>query len=246
MKLKTAAIISTACIIVAGFAMISPLFFRANGAASQPVIPPQKVMLGFSITEKDNVVDWCRQLTSLLDDYVIGATVFIPGELAEKYPECVWDFNKKIDIGSQTYSNRDLTKISDYLIKLDEVQKGKKALDEAGEIDTKAFMAPFRATDQDIYSLLGRSGILADFSYDNQYNVYDNGQFVKHDAATFKAGNYKPDYFLTLPETETPVIIFFDNTYSITDIEKYLSVLNEGYIKFINASELAGLPLTIR
>jgi peptidoglycan/xylan/chitin deacetylase (PgdA/CDA1 family) len=246
LKLKTAAIISTACVIVAGFAMISPLFFRDKSIASEPVAPPQKVMLGFSIIERDDITGWCRQLTTLLDDYVIGATVFMPGELAEKFPECIWDFNKKIDIGSQTYSNKDLTKISDYLVKLDEVQKGKTAVDEAGDITSKAFMAPFRATDQDIYSLLGRSGIMADFSYDNQYNIYENGQFVKHDAATFIARDYRPEYFLTLPETEMPVIIFFDSTYSITEIDKYLSVLNEGYIKFVNASDLAGFSLTIR
>jgi peptidoglycan/xylan/chitin deacetylase (PgdA/CDA1 family) len=110
LKLKTAAIISTACVVVAGFAMITPLFFRANGAASEPVVPPQKVMLSFSVTESDDVVRWCTQLGSLLDDHKMRAAVFFPGELADKYPECIWDFHPEVDIGSQTYHYVNLTK----------------------------------------------------------------------------------------------------------------------------------------
>jgi peptidoglycan/xylan/chitin deacetylase (PgdA/CDA1 family) len=246
LKLKTAAIISTACVIVAGFAMISPLFFRANGAATEPPVLPQKVMLAFSVTEKDGVVEWCQQLASLLDDYDAGAIVFFPGQLAEKAPECIWDFDKKADIGSRTYSDVDLTTIADYSLKLDEVEEGKRAIDEADEFVSKAFMAPFGVTDQDIFSLLERSGILADFSYENQYNVYENGGFVKHEALTCKGRDYQPDYFLALPYTEKPVIIYFDNTSTISEIENYLSVLDKDYFKLINASELAGFPLTIR
>jgi peptidoglycan/xylan/chitin deacetylase (PgdA/CDA1 family) len=246
LKLKTAAIISTACVVVAGFAMISPLFFRANGAATEPPVPPQNVMLGFSVMEKEGVTEWCTQLASLFDDYGMGAIVFFPGQLAEKSPECIWDFHENVDIGSQTYSNVNLTTIADYSLKLNEVQEGKRAIDEADEFVSKAFMAPFGATDQDIFSLLERSGILADFSYDNQYNIYENGQFVKYDAATFKGTDQQPGYFLTLPRSIYPVIIYFDNTSTIADIDNYLSTLKEGYFKFISASELTGLPLTVR
>jgi peptidoglycan/xylan/chitin deacetylase (PgdA/CDA1 family) len=226
--------------------MISPLFFRANGAATVPPEPSQNVMLAFSVAEKEGVAEWCKQLASLLDDYDMGAVVFFPGQLAEKSPECIWDFNNKVDIGSQTYSNVNLTTISDYSLKLNEVEEGKRAVDEADEFVSKSFIAPFKATDQDIFSLLERSGILADFSYDSQYNVYENGRFVKHDAATFNGTDYQPGYFLALPHSEYPVIIYFDNTSYITDIGNYLSILNGGHFKFINASELAGIPLTIR
>ncbi|MFC1933422.1 hypothetical protein ACFLXU_07400 [Chloroflexota bacterium] len=108
------------------------------------------------------------------------------------------------------------------------------------------FRAPFGATDQNIYSLLSRSGILADFSYENQYNVYQDGQFVKYDAITYMARDYSPGFFSTLSQTSKPVIIVFDDSYSISDTEELISGLKKANVEFVNASELTGLTLTIR
>jgi hypothetical protein len=108
------------------------------------------------------------------------------------------------------------------------------------------FRAPFGATDQDIYSLLSRSGILADFSYNDQYNVYQNGQFVRYDAAVYEGRDYSPDYFLALPDISKPIIIFFDNRCPISSIETFISTLKKGNLEFVNASELAGFTLTDR
>jgi peptidoglycan/xylan/chitin deacetylase (PgdA/CDA1 family) len=241
MKLKHVAIIMTALVIVAGFAMISPLFLRIGNNESK-----QKVMLSFSVSESADVIDWCQNLSSLLDKYNMGASVFIVGKVAEQYPQVVSYFSDKVDIGSQTYSNLSLTGIPDYLLKLQEVKEGKMAVDLAGSLYSRIFRAPFGATDQNIYSLLSRSGILADFSYENQYNVYQDGQFVKYDAITYMARDYSPDFFLSLSKTTEPVIIVFDNSYPISDIEVLISMLQKADVEFVNASEFTGLTLTIR
>jgi peptidoglycan/xylan/chitin deacetylase (PgdA/CDA1 family) len=203
-------------------------------------------MLVFSVSQKSNAVEWCKKTSSILNDYNISATVFIVGKIAEQYPECVLGFGNKVDIGSQTYSGVNLTGISDYSLKLDEVSEGKAAVDEAGNLVSKAFIAPFGATDADIYSILSRSGILADFSYDNQYNLLLEDQFIKYDAAIYNGCDYTPDYFQTLPVTDVPIIIKFSNTYSVTSLEAFISRLYKSGMGFINASELAGVSLTTK
>lgn len=241
MKLKYVAAITTGMVIVAGFAMISPLFFQPNN-----IEPKQKVMLSFNISESADVVEWCRDLSYLLNTYDIGASVFIVGKVAQQHPQVVLCFGDRVDIGSQTYNNLDLTKISDYSVKLQEVKEGKMAVDYAGNLYTKVFRAPFGATDQDIYSLLSCSDILADFSYKSQYNVYQNGQFIKHDAVIYIARDYSPDFFLSLPKTTEPVIIIFDDGYPISDIKVLISGLKNADVEFVNASELTDLVLTTR
>jgi peptidoglycan/xylan/chitin deacetylase (PgdA/CDA1 family) len=241
LRLKHAAILTTVLVLVAGFAMISPLFLRLDRAE-----PKQKVMLSFSVSESDDVVEWCKALSSILNGYNVGATVFIVGEVAEQYPQIVSCFGDKVDVGSQTYDNIDLTSIADYSLKLEEVKEGKIAVDGAGNLYSRVFRAPFGATDQDIYSLLSRSGILADFSYDNQYNLYEDGQFVRHNAAVYEGRDYSPDFFLTLPNISEPLIIVFDSTCPISSIESFISELKKGRLEFVNASQLAGFTLTSR
>ncbi len=241
MRLRHAAIITTVLVLVAGFAMISPLFLRMDKAESR-----QRVMLSFSVSESGNALEWCQNLSSVLNSYEIGATVFVVGKVAEQYPQVVSCFGDRVDVGSQTYSNIALTSISDYSLKLREVEEGKAAVDNAGNLYSRAFRAPFGATDQDIYSLLNRNGIVADFSYPNQYNLYRNGQFVRYDAAVYEGRDYSADFFSTLTDISTPIIIFFDNTCPISDIETFISGLDKGRLEFVNASELAEFTLTDR
>lgn len=221
--------------------MISPLFYHP----AKPE-PKQIVMLSFSISESSDVMDWCKNLAELLFHHGIGASVFMVGKVAEKYPDAISYFGDEVDIGSQTYSNINLTSISDYSVKLEEVKEGKKVVDNAGALYSRAFRAPFGATDQDIYSLLSRSGILADFSYENHYNVYQDGQFVKYDAITYMAQDCSPGIFSTLAYTTKPVIIFLNNSHSISEIELLISGLEEANVEFVNASKLTGLTLTVR
>jgi peptidoglycan/xylan/chitin deacetylase (PgdA/CDA1 family) len=219
--------------------MISPLFFGQDKGDIQ-------VMLCFSVDQSDDAAEWCQNLSSLLDSYNLPATVFVDGKTAQEQPQTVACFNSRVDVGSRTYSNTELTSISDYVAKLKEVQAGKSSVDQAGDLNSKSFQAPNGATDQDIYSLLNRSGILADFSYSDHYNVYQNGQFVRNEAYFYDGQSYEPEFFLDRPKTAEPVIIQFSNNCAVSEIKSFLSTLLSGDLDFVNASQLTGLTLTDR
>jgi peptidoglycan/xylan/chitin deacetylase (PgdA/CDA1 family) len=239
LNLRHAAIIATALVLIAGFAMITPLYLREDKAQ-----PKQEIMLSFSVLESENVVEWCQNLSSILNTHNMGAVVFFVGKVAEQNPQAVTCFGNKIDIGSQTFSYVNLTSIYDYSKKLQEVKLGKAAVDSAGQLNSKVFYAPYGATDPDIYSLLSRSGILVDFSYTNQYDVYKNGQFVRFDAAVFKATDHSPEFYLQKDQITEPEIIEFDNTWATSKINSFLDNLGTGNLDFINASGLTGFDLT--
>jgi hypothetical protein len=87
---------------------------------------------------------------------------------------------------------------------------------------------------------------VADFSYSDHYNLYQNGQFVKYDASVYRWQDYPPDYFSALLTTSKPVIILLDNFCPISTIELYISTLKNADLQFANASTLAGFSLTDR
>jgi peptidoglycan/xylan/chitin deacetylase (PgdA/CDA1 family) len=205
-----------------------------------------KLMLCFSILEADDVTDWCKELSSILKNNSIEATIFFVGEVAEKNPECVTTFGEKIDIGSQTYSYLDLTSISNYSELLEEVRKGKSSVDNAGNIDSKSFRAPFGATDQNIYSLLSKNGIIADFSYENQYNIFQDGQFIKIEIVSFNWPEIPADLLMDEQKYAKPIIIHFDNSAPIFEIENLVNQLETTYLEIVSASNLVGKELTIR
>jgi peptidoglycan/xylan/chitin deacetylase (PgdA/CDA1 family) len=238
LKLRVAATIATVLVLIVGFAMISPLFFRQDRLQ-----PNQTIMLSFSVYDSVDAVDWCKNLSAILTTYNIPATVFIVGKVAEQNPQTVTCFSDKVDIGSLTYDNSNLTNIFDYQVKLQEVQQGKDAVDNAGHIDSKVFQAPYGATDPDIYSLLSRSGILADFSYKNQYNVYQNGLFIKYNATVLDGNNCSYN-FLKRPHTAEPIIIQFDNSSPTSSIQSFLSKTSWDGFDFVNSSQLTDLALT--
>jgi len=203
-------------------------------------------MLSFSVLESNESADWCRNLSSILKAYDISATVFIVGKVAEQHPECVSCFSSKVDIGSQTFSNSNLTSIPDYDIQLEEVRKGKLAVDIAGNLYSRVFRAPNGDTDQNIYSLLSRNDILADFSYDHQYNVYVDNQFVKFNATAYDGTTCSANSILALKKNFRPIIIHFDSEYPTELIADFIATLKTGQLDFVNASEITGLNLTVR
>jgi peptidoglycan/xylan/chitin deacetylase (PgdA/CDA1 family) len=241
LRLITAAVLSTALIIALGFFIISPLFYRTSSVETK-----QKIMLSFSASESNDIADWCRNLSSILKSYDISATLFIVGKVAEQHPECVSCFSSKVDIGSQTYSNLNLTSIADYDTQLEEVRKGKQVVDTAGNLYSRVFRAPNGDTDQNIYSLLSRNDILADFSYGSQYNVYLDNQFVKFDATVYDGTTCSANSILTLKKSSKPIIINFDNEYPAELISDFIGTLKTGQLDFVNASEMTGLNLTVR
>ena len=203
-------------------------------------------MLVFSVLEVGNFSEWCHNLASFLKTYDIKATVFFTGKIAEQNPECVADFPTSTDIGSQTYSYVDLQSISDYTLQLEEVERGKQSVDQAGNLYSRVFRAPYGSTDENIYSLLNRSDIVADFSYEQQYNVFYNGQFIRFDLTTYNGSQYPPEFFLSLPKAAAPQVVIFDNTTPFTQIKELILKLKTGEIRFVNASEITGLELTQR
>ena len=238
MKIVQVGAISTGTVIILGIAMVIPAFLQ----------PTQQllVLLSFNIQDDENTPQWCKELSSVLTKHNVKATVFVTGKVAEEYPECVLVFSNKVDIGSQTYDYVDLTSINNYAEQLDEIKNGKAAVDKAGNLDSKLFKAPFGATDDNIYSLLGSSGILADFSYQNQYNKYYIDKFIKFDSTSYEGSQKSANYYQSLKPEQGPVFINFDNQIPIEKIDQFVSGLKSPHIRFVSASELTGIDLTIK
>lgn len=238
MKIVQAGIISTGIVIILGIVMVIPYFM-------QPV-RPQVVLLSFSIVNDSNLPQWCNDLASVLKNYNIKASVFVTGKLAQQYPECVSSFPNNVDVGSQTYDYVNLASIHDYTVQLEEIKDGKRSVDYAGNIDSKLFKAPYGSTDKNIYSLLNRAGIVADFSYDSQYNKFYNGKFIKFNTTSYDGSSHSADFFRNLPLTNDPIIINFDSSTSIQEIDDFISKLKSPHINFVNTSEITGFNLTTR
>ena len=143
------------------------------------------------------------------------------------------------------YGSRSLHSISDFTVQLDEVKKGKEAVDDAGNLFSRVFRAPYGATDENIYYLLSQSGIIADFSYEQQYNLFQDGQFIKYNAIIYE-GSIESAELILNNSGSGPNIITFDSSSSITQIDDVISRLKNGEVQFVNASDLAKVDLTAR
>ncbi|HEX6067304.1 MAG TPA: polysaccharide deacetylase family protein [Nitrososphaera sp.] len=233
----TAAVIAVGVVMAAGPAYMHTVnYYRA---------PP--VMLSFSVINGSNAPEWCNELASVLAEHKVKAAVFVTGQVAEQHPECVRSFaSQGIDVGSQTYGYVNLTSVDDYLDALEEVRQGKSAVDKAGKIDSRLFRAPYGETDQNIYSLLSSSNITADFSYDNQYNKFEGGQFIRYDLVTCDCDNLSPDAVTRLLEAGQPVMVEFGNSVPVSNINGFITALkSDDRVRFVSASELVGQDLTV-
>lgn len=234
--------IATGIVIALGLAMLVPIFI------TQPRYDSERptIMLSFSLVDSNATPEWCEQLSSVLNKHNIKATVFFAGKVADQSPRCIEILKDEADIGSQTYNYVNLTSISDYTLQLEEVRRGKQAVDVAGNLDSRLFRAPYGATDQNIYSLLSRSNITADFSYDEQYNKFYDGKFIKFDLSTYNGASVSPDSILKSSTHEVPLLINFDERTPIGLINNFITELEKSNIRFVDASELTGLDLTVR
>ena len=252
MKIAHLGIISTSVIIVLGLAMVIPAFTQHGSSHTIP-----SVMLSFSILDSEWVYSWCQDLAATIEKHDIKATVFLSGKTAEANPECVASFPSNVDVGSQTYNHVNLTALHDYSQALEEVKRGKQAIDRAGNLDSRSFRAPYGAADDNIYSLLSRSGIIADFSYVSQYNKYEEDQFVRYDLKSLTGDSaglrafptIVSDIEVTRQYNPAPVVVNFDSSMPIERIDEFISKLKADYgssIQYVNASDLADADLTIR
>lgn len=233
-----AGIISTSLVIIASFLTYGMIFFEPT--------PSRPVLLSFDIVDDNNLPNWCIDLSKTLEKNNVKAAVFVTGKIAEKYPQCVQVFHEDIDIGSETYSYVNLNTILDYSLQLDEVKSGKYAVDKVGKLDSKLFRAPYGNTDENIYSILNRSGILVDFSYSNQYNKFSEDKFIKYNLTSYDGAYHNAGFFKNLKFDENPLMINYDNTISVTEIDNFISNLKSDKLHFVSASELTKIELTSR
>ena len=240
MKIIYAGALSTLLVVFLGVAMIAPIFIPNTRSKAS-----LNVALLF-VVGQDSTSSWCNPLSSFLSKENVRATVFFTGKFALTYPEYVAGFGSGVDVGSQTFSYANLTAISDYLIQLKEVKDGKTAVDRAGNLDSKLFMAPYGATDENIYSLLSSSNILADFSYSDHYNEYYNGQFIRMEIPVYEFSKYTSSHFLGLTNSDGSIILLIDTSTQFKEITDLVQSLKSANCRFVNASDLVGIELTVR
>lgn len=231
MKLVYIGVISTGLVIATGVGLVLPALIIPHIPENQPVF------LSFEINNSYNLPSWCNDLTDVIDQHNVQAIVFISGKLAEQYPECIVNFSDNVEFGSMTY-NYVILPGSDYLLQLDEVRQGKQTIDKIGNIDSKIFKSPYSETDQNIYSLLTRSGITADFSYVDHYNIFEDGQFIRYDQASLK----NPEDFEDT-SVKRLVSFSFTNAHSIQEIDEKLQKLKSYHVEFLSASDIIANPI---
>ena len=220
--------------------MVIPIFFRNQNIPQNP-----RVMLSFEIKNNKNITEWCTELSLLLNENNITATIFFPGKLVEQNPTILNIFEKGIDIGSQTYNYVNISSL-DFTTQLNEIKKGKQIIDQKGNLNSQIFKAPYGETDENIFYLLTQNNITADFSYQTQFNLYENGQFIKYEAITSENTIASIKTSLNILENHQLLIIPFENTDLIQDITEIILELKKFGIQFVNASDLAGTDLTGR
>lgn len=238
MNIVRAGIISTTLVIFASFMTFGLIFFEPT--------PSRPVLLSFNIVEDTNLPEWCIDLSKTLEKNNVKAAVFVTGKIAEKYSQCIQAFSDDIDIGSQTYNYVNLDSILDYAIQLEEVKRGKYIVDKVGKLDSKLFKAPYGNTDENIYSILLRSGILADFSYSNQYNKFSEDQFLKYNLTSYDGAYHNVGFFKNLKFNEDPIMINYNNETPVEEIDYLISKLKSNNMHFVSASELTETELTKR
>jgi len=243
LKLMHLGALTTSIVVVMGIALVIPAYTQRH--------VPTRMILSFTIIDSQNVPEWCQEVSNILHRHNMKAIVFATGAIANEYPECIRDFSHygTIDLGSQTLNYVNLTSISDYTVALDEIQKGKQAIDVAGNVDSKLFRAPYGSTDDDIYSLLHRSDISADFSYWDHYNKYENNQFVRYELKRIEHPKFSPEILDGIANSDKTVLLNFNNTILADEIEDFISSLkssisNRNDIQIVNASDLLQLDLT--
>ena len=241
LKLIYVATIATTIVLFLGLFMIVPVFFREPQEQTNV-----QVFLSFDAVDNGHLSVWCSELASALNEENVRATVFFSGKGAESNPDLLGYFRNGIDIGSQTYSYVDLSTVSDFSVQLEEVKSGKEAVDAAGNLYSRVFKAPYGGTDENIYYILSQSNITADFSYTQQYNIYENGQFLKYDATAYEGSLDAVNLISDNQSASGVYILTFDSSSSVQQILDVISALKEAEVDFVNASDLAGMDLTGR
>jgi len=231
---KITGAIITVIIIIVGVVLIYPSL-RLDSHNSNAV--QNQVLLTFNIVNSTNLPTWCNDLSKFLQDNKIHSTIFITGIMADTYPNCVASLGKNNDVGSMTYTYDTLTS-SNFTGQLKQIQQGKAAVDKQGKLNSTVFRAPHGIVDDKIFSLLTRSHILADFSYNDHYNIYKNGAsgkiFYRYPGSL---GNIS-DSKLSGRDPKIPMMVNFYNYDSISKVKEFINSASKNPHQFVTASEL--------
>jgi len=215
----------------------------------------KKLLFIFDINNNINLPRWCNDISSLINNYELKGAVFITGKIAKENPECVTNFsfnNSDTDIGSQTYDYVNLASIQNSTEKLNEIFNAKWSIDNIGRLSSALFKAPYGSVSNDINSLLIKSGIIADFSKNHTYSKFEDGEFQENDIILYNGSNISSNIqfvkSLSLTNLTMPIMIEFNNSFPIDEIDKLLTKITSDYdnIQFVNPSEITGKDLTIR
>jgi peptidoglycan/xylan/chitin deacetylase (PgdA/CDA1 family) len=246
---KITGAIITALVIIMGVALLYPALRLDTriGSNEQVMKGRNLILLTFNIVNSSQLPSWCNDLSQFLRDNNIHSTIFVTGIVAKSYPDCTSDFSSYTDIGSMSYTNQNLTTIPDYLDQLSQIREGKSTIDAQGRLNSSLFRAPYGSVDDNIYSLLSRSGIIADFSYNDHYNLYTDGLSGK----TFywfpiKMLNNLSSISNANTSENTPLMINYYNFEPIEEIINAINITSEYPHQFVSASELTKMELTNR
>ncbi|MGI0097787.1 MAG: polysaccharide deacetylase family protein, partial [Nitrosopumilaceae archaeon] len=75
-------------------------------------------------------------------------------------------------------------------------------------------------------------------------NKYYDGKFIKFDISSYNGDNFSTD--ILKQKSNNPIIISFDNSIPIDQIDRFISSVKSRSTLFINTSDLVGFNLTIR
>jgi peptidoglycan/xylan/chitin deacetylase (PgdA/CDA1 family) len=238
---KLTGAIITAIVIVIGIALLYPALHLDK------LNEKNMVLLTFNIINSTNMPSWCNDLSKFLQENNIHSTMFITGKMADTYPNCVTAFSKENDIGSMTYSYDTITSIPTRTDQLNHIKEGKAAVDKQGKLNSTIFKAPRGIVDENIYSMLTQSHILADFSYNDHYNVYTDGLsgkiFYRFPMTSLDSIS---DSKLPVRDENVPMTVNFYNYDSVKNIQEFINLISKEPHRFVTASELTKMDLTIR
>lgn len=229
---KLTGAIITALVIVVGVVLIYPALRLDNHVVQN------QVLLAFNIINSTNLPTWCDDLSKFLQDNSIHSTIFITGIMADTYPNCVTSLGNNNDVGSMTYSYDTITGMN-FTGQLKQIQDGKAAVDKQGKLNSTIFRAPNGIVDDKIYSLLTRSHILGDFSYNDHYNIYTDGLSGKifYRFPMTSLDNIS-DSKLSGVDPKIPVMVNIYNYDSIGKVQEFINSESKNPHQYVTTSEL--------
>lgn len=233
-KLIIAGIIATSLTVMTGLIILLPVFLVPQHQTN--------VLLTIDINTSESLTEICNFIP-ILQQNNIPITFFISGKDAEENKNCLSNLPKNIVVGSKTYDNIILPTIDDYSIQLDEVQRGKQTIDSITHTNTIFFRSPQGITDDNIYSLLSKNGILGDFSYSDHYNKYYKKKFLRFDISAYNGTKLSEQELYSIVMKSDTMWVYFSGEISVGHVLDMINVMKKQHVNFVSINEMTGLGI---